>query len=266
MTFFLCLLRCCSPTNLKYDCESEIPCKNPGPFLAGINQQACSAQGGTWCPAKLDCSVLKNCIDAMADQANAEDRLAFEQYLREAPDITDTTDVHECGSLRNYLGFDEFFINDAQICEDVEQLKFSRDFDFLDEFFKQGSDGWDSGDGSSLELTPPDRSELNGGLTLVLLSELSRVQSSHLHEARSTSKQVASFKEWMSKIQGLDWVIKGFDLLISLIEAIQCFVDAPFHLGENICKQVKSEFIKTLIGIKNISEKVRADRFPLVPS
>ena len=53
-------------------------------------------------------------------------------------------------------------MNDMQICEDIEQLKFSNDFDFLDEFFKQGSDvATTGGDGEApeLNLIPPDRSK-----------------------------------------------------------------------------------------------------------
>ena len=110
----------------------------------------------------------------MAEEAKAEGRLAFEQYLLGAPNITDPTENDQCGKVRSYFGFDEFFVNDAQIMEDVEQLKFSRDFDFLDEFFKQGSSsnsnpGSDGGNGLAppLVLTSPDRSKSSLGRYLL---------------------------------------------------------------------------------------------------
>ena len=96
-------------------------------------------------------------MNRMLTEAGAEKRRAFEKYLESAPNITDPTDRHQCGSTRGYFGFEENFINDAQICEDIEQLKYSRDFDFLDEFLAQGSETLKA-DVYSLELKPPDRS------------------------------------------------------------------------------------------------------------
>lgn len=129
-----------------------------------MNKDACDAQGGTWCPSKADCSLLQECVNEMATEADAEGRLAFEQYLLGAPNITDPTNRHQCGKVRGYFGFDEFFVNDVQICEDIEQLKFARDFDFLNEFFAKGSGGEEGSDsgGSTPELAliPPDRSKL----------------------------------------------------------------------------------------------------------
>ena len=40
--------------------------------------------------------------------------------------------------VREYLGFDDTFVNDRQICEDLVQLRHSRDFSFIDEFYGQG--------------------------------------------------------------------------------------------------------------------------------
>ena len=39
-----------------------------------------------------------------------------------------------------YSQFDEYFSNDAQVCEDLEQLQHMRDFSFLDEFYGVGGD------------------------------------------------------------------------------------------------------------------------------
>jgi hypothetical protein len=42
---------------------------------------------------------------------------------------------------RQYFGFDENFLDDKKICADIEQLRFTKEFSFLDEFFNQGSGG-----------------------------------------------------------------------------------------------------------------------------
>jgi len=94
----------------------------------------------------------------MLEESKTENRPAFEQYLLGAPQLNNTSDQHQCGSVRNYFGFDELFINDKQICEDITQLKYSRDFDFLDEFFKQGHDDEELDVGApELVMVPPDR-------------------------------------------------------------------------------------------------------------
>ena len=73
--------------------------------------------------------------------------------------MTDTTDRTQCGRVRGYFGFDELFINDEQVCEDIEQFKYTKDFDFLNEFFNLGSDLPGSPSGApALTMTPPDRS------------------------------------------------------------------------------------------------------------
>jgi hypothetical protein len=52
----------------------------------------------------------------------------------------DPTDPNACGRAREYFGFDANFVNDNQICTDVNQFKNTKDFEFLEEFFKQGGD------------------------------------------------------------------------------------------------------------------------------
>jgi hypothetical protein len=72
------------------------------------------------------------------------------------------------GRTREYFGFDANFVNDDQICGDLEQFQLVRDFSFLDEFFDQGSEnpGGGGGDGElpgggipPLQLTEPDEGE-----------------------------------------------------------------------------------------------------------
>jgi hypothetical protein len=87
-----------------------------------------------------------------------ENQLAFANYLASSPTIGDAMNRNQCGKSREYFGFDELFINDEQICEDIEQLKYIKDFDFLNDFFKQGSDIVREPDNvPELELVAPDR-------------------------------------------------------------------------------------------------------------
>jgi hypothetical protein len=135
-----------------------------------MSTEACDAQGGIWCPAPVDCTVLKTCIINEVDWARTNERPAYEQYLIGAPFIEDPTDEIQCGKGRNYYGFDEYFINDHQICEDIKQLRDTRDFAFMDEFYAQGSDTSSSSSGlpgevdvptvPPLVLSEPDRSKL----------------------------------------------------------------------------------------------------------
>ena len=132
-----------------YDCSTD--CLNPGPLLAGIKEEACAAQGGTFCPSDPDCRELKDCVQSMS--ADASSTSAFRAYLEGSPNITDHTSSDECGAARGYFGFDKNFINDATICQEVGELRSSRNFDFLNTFFGVGSPSTNVGDG----LTPPDR-------------------------------------------------------------------------------------------------------------
>ena len=132
-----------------YDCKST--CQRPGPYFGGLDEAACAAQGGTFCRNADDCSTLKDCVADNIIEAQNMDLFAYEQYLNASSSISD------CGKLRNYFGFDEFFINEEAICEDVDQLKYSKDFDFLNEFFGQGSDGGSGGgDPTDIPPAPPE--------------------------------------------------------------------------------------------------------------
>ena len=132
-----------------YDCKST--CQRPGPYFGGLDEAACAAQGGTFCRNADDCSTLKDCVADNIIDAQNMDLFAYEQYLNASSSISD------CGKLRNYFGFDEFFINEEAICEDVDQLKYSKDFDFLNEFFGQGSAGGSGGgDPTDIPPAPPE--------------------------------------------------------------------------------------------------------------
>ena len=116
-----------------------------------------------------DCSVLQTCISEYFTEANAADgNQAYAQYLSSAPSISDPTVFQQCGETRNYFGFDDTFLNDNAICEDVYQMRYSRSFDFLEDFFGDSGSSTaqtGSGDGTGelvpLVLTPIDRSKCN---------------------------------------------------------------------------------------------------------
>jgi hypothetical protein len=134
-------------------------CKKRGSFFSGMGEAACRVQGGTFCPV-ADCSDLKVCVARLRDHNNR----AFAQYVNASPNIGYPKDPFQCGRAREYFGFQENFINDEQICEDIEQLTLTRDFAILDTFFNQG----DSGGGGvadapvvpGLDLVPPKLSTL----------------------------------------------------------------------------------------------------------
>ncbi|CAB9498733.1 expressed unknown protein [Seminavis robusta] len=207
-------------------------CGNPGPYLAGINKEACDAQGGTWCPTPVNCNVLKTCVADLISQAGAaaDNTPAFLQYLDAAPKIADVTDLQQCGRARAYFGFDELFVNDAQICDDIKQLKYTVDFTFLDEFLKQGSPAPGTKSGApNLQLTPPDRT-------------------------KSKSPPVKDNKGMKLFLYGLSEAKSGMDYVVSLIDDTECPCD-PVCISSNICKVTKAVAKKiTRIILKILSK------------
>ena len=67
-------------------------------------------------------------------------------YLEGAPAIKNVTDPNQCIKAREHFGYDAGFINDKQICEDIHQFRFAKDFNFLEEFFDQkpGNGSWEA--------------------------------------------------------------------------------------------------------------------------
>lgn len=68
----------------------------------------------TTCPNKSDCQALETCIARLTTEAKTENNLAFEEYLKGAPTMTDTTDRTQCGRVRGYFGFDELLVHDRE--------------------------------------------------------------------------------------------------------------------------------------------------------
>ncbi|CAB9506145.1 expressed unknown protein [Seminavis robusta] len=140
-----------------HDCNTQ--CQVPGPVLAGLSEESCSANGGTWCPRPADCRILQECLQSAYDDAEANGKLAFALYL-EPGLVEDPLNFGNCSHSREYFGYDELYTNGEDVCENVLQLHNNENFAFLDEFFNQGS-GVTSGCGGNVEfeaLKPPDRS------------------------------------------------------------------------------------------------------------
>jgi hypothetical protein len=93
-----------------------------------MNPAACNVYAGTWCPNPQDCTELVNCVEdfKITSAENGTDpSQGFNEYLQSSPSVTDPTDPAQCGGLRRYYGFDPLFVNDGQICDDIEQVGLS---------------------------------------------------------------------------------------------------------------------------------------------
>jgi hypothetical protein len=76
-------------------------------------------------------------------------------YLKMAPRIKNTTDIKQCGDVRAYFGFDPSIAVDRQICDDVKQLRLTKDFEMLNTFAK-GSGGRAKGRSTSCTVSRKD--------------------------------------------------------------------------------------------------------------
>ena len=142
-------------------------CQNYGPYLSGLSEKACNAHGGTWCPsADQDCSTLKTCIEQEIAWAETDSHPAYGRYLSTAPNITDPTDFELCGETREYFGFSALYVNDFEVCEAIEQLRYSRDFEMLDGFFGETDDGVDGVEVPDLQV-PSLEVEIEAGEGLI---------------------------------------------------------------------------------------------------
>jgi hypothetical protein len=138
-----------------------------------MSAEACEAHGGTFCPI-TDCTDLKDCVEGYHVDAVNDNRIAFSTYLEGMPggeyltpakcdNASDPAkycdekwvDPDLCGKAREYFGFDASFVNDLKICTDIKQFQNSKDFDFLDEFFKQGRDAEVENESGKPPLVPP---------------------------------------------------------------------------------------------------------------
>ena len=90
----------------------------------------------------VDC--INDYISEEESKSPASQNIGYLQYLNDAPKLTnpeDVTNAKQCGNLKEYLGYDRDLLDNEYICENVYQLRYTDDFDFLNEFFDQGSGG-----------------------------------------------------------------------------------------------------------------------------
>lgn len=84
---------------------------------------------GQWCPYPRDCFDLVECIrDEIKEVEDAGDRVAFLEYLKEAPavEFDQTKDPTKCGELREYFEYDKEYPDDGRICSEVRELQVSK--------------------------------------------------------------------------------------------------------------------------------------------
>jgi hypothetical protein len=67
---------------------------------------------------------------------NPNENLALFDFLKAAPEVNNSTSSYECGQLREYYGFDEDYPIDDDICVDINFLKDSDDFRFINRYNK----------------------------------------------------------------------------------------------------------------------------------
>ena len=135
--------------------SKDAQCTNYGPYFSGLSTEACDSYGGTWCPNPQNCTRLKACIEDYIERAETTQHknAAFAAYLESAPTIDDVTNAEQCGRTREYFGYSALYVNDEDICGNIEQFSYSRDLKFIEEFFS----GTSAGNGPDDDLSgPPD--------------------------------------------------------------------------------------------------------------
>ena len=214
----------------QFDCSAT--CTNYGPYFAGVDDAACRAQGGTFCRNPSDCSVLKTCIDTFVQQHAAQP--LFVEYLKSAPKIMDSSKYDQCGRTRNFFGFDEDFIHDQAICDDVEQLRFSKDFLFLEQFFG-GAPAGQNGTTPSCP-TPPATAPVTAA-TLPPAPAMEPLVLAKINRDSSSKGPVKNGQAWRSTNFALDTAL---GLAMDIHEAwvdLKCPAD-PTGTSTTICASI----------------------------
>lgn len=214
----------------EYQCPVEgqsAKCKNYGPFFSGMATQSCDSYGGTWCPNKVDCSMLRDCIDKYKDESK-EQYPSFYDYLDSSPAIQNPKDFKQCGRSRQYFGYDEYFSNDAQVCESIGQLQQMNDLSFIDEFYGTGSDKEDTmevpDDVAEPEYVLPE-TKTNAPGKKGSPPELPDVEEAATAEPDTTGSQnplVLSGIEWANSIFAQQQVLEGISSSLSFADNVAC--------------------------------------------
>ncbi|CAB9517836.1 expressed unknown protein [Seminavis robusta] len=190
----------------KHDCDTTST--YPGPFFAGLSDDSCAANGGTWCAADTDCSDLQSCVQTEYDTAVADKKGGYAEYLKGGL-VGTATDPDDCGSSREYFGYDALYTHDLEICDQVQQLHNTQNFAFLEEFFDQGSEvgrgeefavDWEA-------LSTPDR-------------------------VRSGSYAVIDGEAWQAANFYISQIFAPIDTTVECVMAYKC-PDGPF--GDTVC-------------------------------
>jgi len=186
-----------------YDCSAT--CKRVGPFLSGLSEPACRAHGGTFCQEAADCSVLQACVTNFVNSGSSP--AAFKEYVSGSPTIDDPTNFEQCGRARNYFGFDQTFVYDEGICEDIEQLQYTKDFAFIEEFFDNEGGGCGAAGCNN---------EIGDELTLeaFVLGDIDRTSS--------TAGPVQNGKAWRAINFALSQAVAIADDFVEVWYALQC--------------------------------------------
>lgn len=243
-------------------------CQNPGPYFAGMSVEACAAHGGTWCANPVDCQDLQLCIEEYKTSAEENNQMSFLEYLESAPAIEDFTDPKQCGKTREYFGFDDSFSNDKQICEDILQLQYARDFSFLDDFFGAGEDGPAPGeevDGPTLapagppvpdlDLEEPDHGRFRC-VKYVSRWEYTDVNLfAKLLTAGSLAKPVQDGQAWRATNFAFQEFYERWNNALKMMEAVPC-PGLGLVPGPNPCEIIKYALIIILWILKHFQKLV----------
>ena len=216
--------RCCldapyqtsAPWGQPYSCDDQ--CVNDGPTLGGLDEGACNAYGGTFCRNPSSCDVLQECVEEYTQAAIDQELNSYQQFLEDSPEITDPTSFRECGNAREYFGYDKDFLDDERVCDDVWQMRMTEDFDFLDEFYNQGSDGGVDGScGTFAEchLTPPEKED-------------------------DFADVIKKGKKWRSTNFGLEQLAFAAAMVLEYLGFLSCPEDPPLNVAKNACTAGKN--------------------------
>lgn len=229
-----------------------------------MSLQACEAYGGTFCPNHNPCDDLKSCIETEIAWAKGNNRSTYEAYLNDAPSLNDTESADQCGMTREYFGHQDGFINDLQVCDDIQQMKHSRDFAFLDGFYGQGSGGDDSGGGDNggedgcscqtasptipaIDTDAPTRAPVTSAPTLPPVPELVLTKPDR---AKSMSGEVQNEAAWFATNFVMTQVAKQSSQLLEMVEHIACPADFT-GISATICAAFKNALQAVLRFILN---------------
>jgi len=239
---------------LKYTCSET--CNEEGPLFSGTSKESCDVLGGTWCPTQADCTTLQSCIEDMKARSLDNNQKALHAYLEGAPSITDASSTSQCGKAREYFGYDEYFINDDQICADAWQLRYSKDFSWMEDFFggaDEDADENENGDSSiSCDCGNDDEEEKDEDREAVKLKDILPLL---LDEPGESYKElpISAGKLWSAANFGISGALSAAYQAYEGVVGFEC-PDDFFGVSKNVCAGFKNVLglilwiVKTLVS------------------